>query len=423
MAHFYDHPPYHDPESKQLLAVVPPSRENQTDSNAPFDSIPDEILIDIIVEFVKGHKIEVDGNSLKPRLSRRSFEHSICDWADSPILRSLHVCRRWRAAALDLSLWQDITVHQSQGVGVYMPPAEKANKDFLMHCMALAEAKGRGLKLTLIVGTSHQDDDDLRLRCKAFNFLSNSSSPWNSFVYVSNVSTSPRVLHRVLGSLGARKTQLTRFGMKLDWVLPEDTELCMPGLIRKMEKLVNVTRLEMDLGRPDTGAEEVWDWARCIPGSVDSGFFLRIRFLKLRCSPSVAYKVLNWCRDVVTVHLHLAFADPDPSTPASNGITLELKAVQEMVLASEKSAIGYGWLMEALNCPQLQCFHFDSPKWGNEGETEDHVRAFLGRARGRLAGRVFIPRATEAELRVFQEKGLRATNVLGDYEPGRWSEE
>ncbi|KAL0562443.1 hypothetical protein V5O48_019644, partial [Marasmius crinis-equi] len=54
-----------------------------------------------------------------------------------------------------------------------------------------------------------------------------------------------------MGSLGARKTQLHRFAIKLNWVLPDDTALCMPGVIKKMQKMENLERLEMDLGHAE----------------------------------------------------------------------------------------------------------------------------------------------------------------------------
>ncbi|KAL0578177.1 hypothetical protein V5O48_003808 [Marasmius crinis-equi] len=384
---------------------------------APIDSIPNEILCDIMVHTMRGQRIRINGNTLKPMLWAQSFEFCIESWSDSPVLRCLHVCRRWREAVKDLCLWQQITIHQEQGQGVYMPPGAQVKRDFLEFCTDLAVSKKRVLQVTMDMHCDQElGNQAFKLHCRAFTTLLKALPRWDSFRYISNNQyTSLRVMMAVLRRLEDRITELKDFGMGMNWVMWEETSDTMLKVLEKMQEMADLRHLELDLGVTiDVPVGEVWDWAPFIPKSVRSNYFHQIRVLSLRCSPAVAWKMLALCRKVTDVHLCLGFKDLDPVRAGYDGTTLELKGLVKMVVRVEKEHLGYGTLFKSLSCPELQRFGYDRPRWGDDTELVDSVGVFIARACGHLSGWALIPRASDSQLERFREKGLEVKRYLED---------
>ncbi|KAL0563833.1 hypothetical protein V5O48_018229 [Marasmius crinis-equi] len=384
---------------------------------ASIHSIPNEILCTIMKHTMQGQQIRINGNTLEPMLWTKSFEFSINAWSDSPVLRCLHVCRRWREVVKDLPLWQLITIHQEQGYGIYIPCGAQVKREFLEFCIGLAESRKRALQVTMDVHCDQELGDGVfKLHCRAFTTLLRALPRWDSFHYISNGQyTSLRVMMAVLGRLEDRIKELKHFGMEMNWVIWEETADTMPRVVEKMQEMVNLVHLELDLGVAiDVPVAEVWDWAPFIPKNVSSNYFHQIRVLSLRCSPAAAWKLLTLCNEVADVHLCLSFEDLDPVRAGYDGTTLELKGVEKMVVIVERENLGYGRLFESLSCPELRHFGYNGPRWGDNPELVDSVGGFIARARGRLSGWALIPRGSDSQLKKFREKGLEAMRYRDD---------
>ncbi|KAL0566689.1 hypothetical protein V5O48_015313 [Marasmius crinis-equi] len=411
----------------------PPPQISPSKKTPPIMRIPTEIANAIIREVIGHNKIRVDGTLLKPLLWEADWESGVTSWATSPAPNLMHVCRAWREIVFQLPLWQELTVRLGHHGKGKVSPSKRGKTDFLDFCMRLAGEKE--LKLTLDICAGDQDNEDTQVDCDALTYLIRTKPRWSSFFYISTLITLPRFLIKVLDHVGDRAYEWSRFGIELRGVQVEETLVWMPRVVQRVEEMLNLTDLTMDLGEVlcDGGDDEVWDWRDAIPSSVVSGLSSRVRILDLRCEPAVAWKVIGWFPELLMVRLRLWFDEPERSESfeargyADTPLQLNIEQFSVVMQKECQFGPGYGRLFDSLSFPKLRDFNVTWPRkvgrdWPLESAQADLVacvQAFVSRCtERRLNGRVYLwrPKGPQAELEFFEEKGLVA-NAFWGYPP------